>query len=631
MVHLTLDLCSVFERLSVDCDLDKTTVQYCLRRLRAEGLKFWTITLPKLAKSVLNSIELGRFDPARDELTEFAWKGRSLRYFRSLLGNIFSLKTGDLLPNPSGSSLRSLRIVLEYSYKLALDFDEKVLKNAEATYEATHTENALHSIERTHLEKLRAFAETNYPSLFKASPDFILSHGPRFGPGSVILPGSEPLPFYLWKQQPDSRIGTCSLEARPYSGYFKPYPSAPGRIKLVKAEKRCQVIFVPKDSRGPRVISKESPHIIRAQMAFFKWAVSVLPKDTKGRIQFLDQLIFRELARESSVTRRRATMDMKEASERVVFRYLRHVCRNAPGISFFFRNFRATRYKLPSQKVGELTSLAGMGSGLTFPMLAFWIHLNVCHEVCSTYRLPFKTVCSEVYVYGDDLIVPREWFDVASRALTRVGMRINASKSYKDGPFRESCGGDYLAGIECAPTRLRLNNAGLPLKTEASTSLVIRAEECKSTSNLIVALSAHAQELRQAALNNAADYYETVLQSVIPMPYVGLGSPVLGKLTDDSNKIVKQGSLDVSNGTYTVRGVTSSAVNAKFGRSRGSQCPYKYMKPFLASRASNLLADASRGTAFGEVPIPRKLKLKFGNHSVTELLPVVGSGFNVLL
>jgi hypothetical protein len=236
--------------------------------LRVEGLKFWTVTLPKLAKTVLRSIEKGFFD--RTGLTDFAWKGRSLRYFRSLLNRIFDAKSGKLLQNPCAGALSSLRQILEYVYKLAIDFDGKVLTQSEKKYEQIQIRVASFPYEFSWVERLRKNSETYYSELFKASPDAILSEGPRFGPGSVAFGSERPRsPFYEWKLMPDSVIGTCMHSLRAYSGYFKPFPGAPTRIKLVESHKTAEVLFVPKDSRGPRVISKEPPHVIKAQMAFF--------------------------------------------------------------------------------------------------------------------------------------------------------------------------------------------------------------------------------------------------------------------------------------------------------------------------------------------------------------------------
>jgi hypothetical protein len=624
MTELSISFATIFERLAIDCDLDKNTVQYCLRRLRAEGLKFWTITLPKLAKSILKSIELGVFDPKRDGLTDFAWKGRSLRYFRSLLGSIFSLSTGELLPTPSATSLRSLRQLLEYSYKLALDFEEKVLETAKSNYVQTQERVANLEFNFQKLEKLRKFAETNYPSLFKASPDHILSYGPRFGPGSVILPAGTKLPYYVWKSQSDRLIGTASYSARAYSGYFKPYPSSPTRIVLKPdAEKVAKILFVPKDSRGPRVISKEQPHTIRAQMAFFKWCSATLAKQTSGRIQFLDQSINRRLACESSITRENATLDLKEASDSVSIRHIRYVFRNAPGVSWFLRNFRATHYQLPNTHGTALMScLAGMGSGLTFPLLSFWIHLLACFGVCSTHRLPFKAVSLKVRTFGDDLIVPDQWVDTVTKTLHDFGMEVNTSKSYRNSNFRESCGGDYFHGTECAPTRLRLNNSGLPVKTERLSSLSLRASECTSKSNLIVSLVAHARELRIAGYYETASYFEDRLSQVIPMPYVGLGSPVLGIYTEDTDKILSQGTYSSKLCTTVVKGVISTPIQHTEFVKGTEPCPYKYLGVKLKTLTKTTLGSDG-GTTYGGLPIPRRLKLKFGNHSTSELLPVV--------
>jgi hypothetical protein len=49
-------------------------------------------------------------------------------------------------------------------------------------------------------------------------------------------------------------------------------------------------------------------------------------------------------------------------------------------------------------------------------------------------------------VFGDDIIVCREAYDLFCQFLDRLGLRVNLAKSFNQGPFRESCGHDYFKG-----------------------------------------------------------------------------------------------------------------------------------------------------------------------------------------
>jgi hypothetical protein len=49
-------------------------------------------------------------------------------------------------------------------------------------------------------------------------------------------------------------------------------------------------------------------------------------------------------------------------------------------------------------------------------------------------------------VFGDDIIVEREAYRQTVRLLNLLGFSVNTEKSFAEGPFRESCGGDFING-----------------------------------------------------------------------------------------------------------------------------------------------------------------------------------------
>lgn len=633
---LTIDFAQLWKNVSKDCELDTPTVKYVLKRLNKEGLKFWTVALPKLATCVLRGLELGNFKVARNELhfTYVAWQGCSLRYFRSLLGRIFCSKTGDVLPSADAGAIASLRQILEYAYKISFAFtqDEKV-KHSEK-FEKTQEELSLPTVDVTWVETLRRSAETNYPYLFKASPSDILAFGPRFGPGSFAESGGRKP--HIIKMQKQSIVGTCSREMRPYSGYFKPYPAAPVRIKLVRNKRVSELVLVPKDSRGPRVIVKEPLHGLPPQMAFFAWASESLERGTHNRINFARQDINRTLARTASVSGSHATLDLKDASDMVRIQVIKHIFRYAPGIRWLLQKCRSTDVKIPGSLTPEgcpskslrLHSVAGMGSGFTFPLLAFLCHLSICTNVKRFTGLKYRQIAKQVYVYGDDIIVPTGWAAYAEEGLRRSGLKVNLAKSFVTGKFRESCGGDYYNGIDVAPVRLRLTNSGLPPISELKNSLKLTMrdlpdENPNSRKFFTLQLVAHTHELRKAGMNFTADYIEGQLEKVIPMPFVGEGSPVLGKFTEDTNLIVSQGVWSPTSSCNIVKGYKKTPYVSALGGHAAIRCPYKYLADRIRPSSFPVLSLIleSGGTAFEEIVEPRNIKLKLCKTTVSELLP----------
>lgn len=514
-VFLKLD--KSFRRLATDVGLDSRTVRYCLNRFKAEGVKFFTVTLPKLSKSVLRSLELGYFQRP----TDIAWQGRSLRFFRSLLSGIFDTN-GLVRETVDVVCLYALRQLCEYMYKLAFSFARHELARACDKYVQKEQSLATFQFERKWLELLRRNFETHYSRLSRLHVDAIFkSAAPRHGPGSFAGASKLRDPFYFVKLLDDSQYGTCTKSMRSFSGYFKPYPSSPTKIFLAPDERKvCEVLFVPKDSRGPRVISKEPMHLLRAQMAYFDTVAPLLESVTSGRVNFYDQSVNQRLTREASLSKDYATLDLRDASDSVSFKLVRHILLNSPGMRYFVTHFRSTKAKLPDGRFIQLRKLSGMGSGITFPTMALVIHLSICSLVSKRLRIPYREVSKEVYVYGDDLIVPSKWVSLAFEALNLSGLEVNRDKCFVNSHFRESCGKDYYFGNEVNPVRLTLSHANLPGPSK----------EVNLGYSGILQLERHCRELVSSGWGFLAEYYYRSLEASLgKLPRVFGSSPVLGR------------------------------------------------------------------------------------------------------
>jgi hypothetical protein len=254
---------------------------------------------------------------------------------------------------------------------------------------------------------------------------------------------------------------------------------------------QARVCLVPKDSRGPRVISCEPAELMYIQQGLMRKLYGVLESHplTRGQINFTDQGINRELAHLGSLGGPYATLDLKDASDRVSLGLIRRVfpvdwvaCLEA---------CRSKTTLLPNGELVELNKFAPMGSSCCFPVeaLVFWacaraaidlqlqadrktaaVHVTHYRGVavagcrCSVYDLPEHWVVqdigegekpSSVYVYGDDIICDPRFATCVMEALELVGLLVNRDKSFVSGPFRESCGGDFHKGMDVTPLRLR--------------------------------------------------------------------------------------------------------------------------------------------------------------------------------
>lgn len=601
MSLLSIDLAEVVRKLAADVGLDKSTLNYVLSRLTAEGVKFLTCTLPKLAKSLISSLEKGFFERP----TCFAWKGKSLRYFRSFLDKIFNVD-GTLMRSPCELAIYHLRQFCEYFYKLALEFDEAQLRQAESTYLQTEQEIAHSSDDLEFVDSVRKSIETNYKLSSKSVTDVFKSARPRFGPGAFFGSEDSQWNFAVHKNMPSSVIGTCRKDQKPFSGYFRAYPSSRETIYLVDEGKVSKVLFVPKDSRGPRVISKEPLHLVKGQLAFFDWLSQHLEKVTRNRINFLDQSINRDLALKGSIDRSYCTIDLKEASDRVSLSIARKLFSNVPAIWYFITKQRSTHALLPSGKTIKLNKLSGMGSGITFPVMALVIHAAVCTSIRKRTGLCYSKIASRVYVYGDDVIVPREWYDFAVSGIFRVGLKCNTEKSFSSGFFRESCGGDYYRGVDVTPVRLRLSNSGLESACRYRSGRVRFTR--LSTDSACVQLVAHCKELRQNGLIDLAEYYYQRLEVVLgPLPKISGNSSVLGRYTSQRSEIEV-----AEKHAYRVRPVFIKEINVSLDKFLGS---------FFRRKAVELPhLNRERQAVFGEIAVPRAVKIRKRRVSYLDLV-----------
>jgi hypothetical protein len=374
-------------------------------------------------------------------------------------------------------------------YKCAFTFSEDQLDAATKSFLSVEAEmkSSKDSISWDFVDECRKSFETYYPSLVKPRIEDVLNqYRPRFGPGAVHHQREKfaKMPASELKMSVGSLVGTCRTDQKSFGGFFKAYPGSPEKVNPVGEWKLSEVLFVPKDARGPRVISKEPMFLLKMQMSFLDWSTEALERETDFRINFENQNINRDLARQGSIDGKTTTADLKEASDRIRYSVALALYGNSPVFHYFLTKVRSTHTVLKSKKsvtTLRLTKLSGMGSGLTFPILALTIHIAVCTMISRRTATPYRDVMRQVYVYGDDLIVPTAYYHYVKPALESVGLMLNAQKSFSKGPFRESCGGDFLHGKEVSPIRLKLANSKLPLIKSVDHFRVVRKNYSKVT------------------------------------------------------------------------------------------------------------------------------------------------------
>ncbi|DAD51085.1 RNA-directed RNA polymerase [ssRNA phage SRR7976299_11] len=98
----------------------------------------------------------------------------------------------------------------------------------------------------------------------------------------------------------------------------------------------------------------------------------------------------------------------------------------------------------------RLEKFSSMGNGFTFEL-----ETALFAAIVMTVMRGQAILGHNVFVYGDDIICPSEFYSEVSAALRFCGFTPNPMKSFSTGYFRESCGGDFLKGVAVRPYFLK--------------------------------------------------------------------------------------------------------------------------------------------------------------------------------
>jgi hypothetical protein len=265
-----------------------------------------------------------------------------------------------------------------------------------------------------------------------------------------------------------------------------------------------KVLFVPKDSRGPRTIACEPSEYQFIQQGLRKELYPYIEnhKLTKGKINFTDQTINQNLAYKASLPGSDlVTLDMKDASDSVSVLLVSKLFEKTEILRALLA-LRTPVSRLPSGTLVTLKKYASMGSALCFPV-----------EALVFYSLIYGLACvlgdskPIIYVYGDDIIVRRSYYEPMLKIFSELGLKINEEKSCTTGLFRESCGKDFYDGHEVTYVKMRRRDVRDPDEIVSLTE----------TSNL----------LWERGYYNAAKSISNAVKAKIMIPYGYKDSPYL--------------------------------------------------------------------------------------------------------
>jgi hypothetical protein len=352
-----------------------------------------------------------------------------------------------------GKYLKYLRQVLLFCYKIEFEPSNDQLKEAQATFENTDADISVWDeafASRPHSPMFAFARQIVGKCIYKIDWRRIL---PGHGPGAVYPPchsydKSKFLTIYrpIESFYPHAEY-MCGIPSFWWDHYVRHADSLTEEGTIVS-----RLVAVPKDSRGPRLICvhpKEAIWIQQGCRRLLEHAIMSPNSPCSGRISFRDQTVNGRLALESSKSREYCTLDLKEASDRI----------SCSLVKYLFGDFayewlscsRATQVKLLDSRVITLRKWAPMGNALTFPVQSLIFYALVRAGIRSRYG----ENCTDIFVFGDDIVFPSKFYDGALYGLVSSGAIPNTTKTFRHGLFRESCGVDAFNGINVTPHRLR--------------------------------------------------------------------------------------------------------------------------------------------------------------------------------
>jgi len=541
------------------------------RRVEHEGISFITITLPTFCQDFESCLESGKVDSSC--FLGFKRHGALPVFLRGLLSQVFDASDGTLLKEVNHLAVHAIRQVCLLNKKVLLPCSTERERKAYDSYletdrsvaafeaslqnfwasspetcrsssDAHASETLSHTRESDSLRgsdcsgssdassakilggktpvELSHFSEVSnllWGSLFSAD-SFRVDAGrvlPKHGPGSTAerLPSNRRFSLPTWHRRLDHWFPAADFVI-PNSGYIDRLDG----VQFVdpEHERPVRVITVPKTLKGPRIIAIEPACVQYTQQAILEILVDRLERYrfTCGSVNFSDQTENQKMALSSSIDGRFATIDLKDASDRVSSRLVWQMLERQPIFRSMVFACRSTRAEVPGKGVHTLSRFASMGSALCFPieaMVFYTIVLSAILRAEGSRLTPnsLLKVKRSVRVYGDDIIVPVEYVQVVKSELEWFNLRVNDRKSFWNGKFRESCGLDAYDGTPVTPVYVRRN---LP-------------SSHRNSEELVSAISL-ANQLYESGYWRSATYVRSVVDRIATVPYVAKNSSILG-------------------------------------------------------------------------------------------------------
>lgn len=278
---------------------------------------------------------------------------------------------------------------------------------------------------------------------------------------------------------------------------FIPESTFNGSQGIKRAHMRYEVpsrlIMVPKTAKSPRLIAAESG----ANQFCQQWLRARLEEITKRGgelhpfIDFKSQEKSQRLAQKGSLCGQLSTIDLSSASDRLSCHLVERIFRNRIDYLSAINAVRTSHLFIEEHgQLLKLKKLASQGSAITFPIqtivfqiialgVLYYLDKGRVGRIADKSLMPYLRgrYRGQTRVFGDDIIIPTHAYATMCNTLTTLGLKVNGEKSFSEGLFRESCGGDFFMGYNVTPMRLRYAHNAHPISRQSNveaTNLLFR-------------------------------------------------------------------------------------------------------------------------------------------------------------
>lgn len=265
---------------------------------------------------------------------------------------------------------------------------------------------------------------------------------PRFGPGATVDDrGRLTTVVDKMVSVPTLTKGTrCLLPLWKHTAWGREYLRRPEKRGRIREVDFGRFTTVPKNSLTDRSIDIQ-PSI----NVFYQLGVGSAIRARLSRYGIdLDrgQDTHRRVACDASLSGEMSTIDLSSASDTISKEVVKLLLPS--DWHALLETLRTSFTRLPDGKKLFLEKFSAMGNGYTFELETLIFSGIV--EACMKWSGLDPKAGHNYFVYGDDIIVPSSCAGVVLSALRYFGFVPNPEKTFIEGSFRESCGGDFFEG-----------------------------------------------------------------------------------------------------------------------------------------------------------------------------------------